>query len=159
MQLFPLEVSVLSKVEKHNSRRLPAQGSPAGAIVCLAALISLGFAAALTRPITSEEPVFWSDPLLQEIKVADMAGGAGAQIAVSGHTFAINSRAFNSMREKEIAKDTAKLLKLAIALKTEVDSSSSSDASADALAKANEIEKLAKHVKTKMAINPTEPLY
>lgn len=62
--------------------------------------------------------------------------------------------AFNLMREKAIANDSQKLLKLAIALKAEIDGSSGYEPSADALAKAQEIEKLAKDVKSRMAVNP-----
>lgn len=157
MQLFPRQVPFLCKPEKHNSRQLPVLGSP-GLFVCLIALSAIGFAAAVARPLPSEEPVFSSDGM-QEFRIPDLAGGSGGQAAMSGHTFAINSNAFNLMREKEIAKDTAKLLQLAIALKTELGSDSGSEPSAAALAKASEIEKLAKHVKSKMTISPTRPLY
>lgn len=156
MQLFPRQVPFLCKAEKHHSRQFPAQGFPK-LFVCLTALIAIGIAAAVARPLPSEEPVFSADGM-QEFRIPDLAGSSG-QAAMSGHTFAISSNAFNSMREKEIAKDTAKLLQLAIALKTELNSDSGSEPSAAALAKASEIEKLAKHVKSKMTINPTRPLY
>lgn len=78
---------------------------------------------------------------------------------IGRRTVEINSEAFNALREKDIAKDIEKLLKLAIALKTELDNRSRGEASADALTKANEIEKLAKQVKGRVCINPPSDLY
>ncbi len=63
-----------------------------------------------------------------------------------------NFDAANLERKKQIAVDTSKLLSLAIAMKTEVDKSSTNTYSADALEKADEIEKLAQNVKAKMKL-------
>jgi hypothetical protein len=58
--------------------------------------------------------------------------------------------AANEERKKQIADDTAKLLKLATELKTEVDKTSKDTLSLGVIRKADEIERLAHSVKEKM---------
>ncbi len=55
-----------------------------------------------------------------------------------------------SQRQQEIRKDTEKLLELATELKQAVDKSNKDTLSLDVVRKAEEIEKLAKQVKSKM---------
>ena len=60
--------------------------------------------------------------------------------------------AANAMRQKQVAEDTAKLLKLANDLKSEVDKAGADTLSVAALRKADAIEKLAHNIKQKMTI-------
>jgi hypothetical protein len=89
-----------------------------------------------------------------EAKLSNPATGLDAQISLNNRATNINPEAFNFMREKKIAVDTQKLLQLAIALKAEIDSNSGGAPSLEALAKAKEIERLAKDVKSWMSSNP-----
>jgi hypothetical protein len=60
--------------------------------------------------------------------------------------------AVNAMRQKQVADDTAKLLKLANDLKSEVDKAGANTLSLSALRKADAIEKLAHGIKQKMTV-------
>jgi hypothetical protein len=60
--------------------------------------------------------------------------------------------AANAERKKQIANDSAKLLKLATDLKSEVDKTSKDTLSLNVIRKADEIEKLAHDVKEKMKL-------
>jgi hypothetical protein len=60
--------------------------------------------------------------------------------------------AANAERRKQIADDSAKLLKLATDLKTEVDKTTKDTLSLGVIRKADEIEKLAHNVKEKMKL-------
>jgi hypothetical protein len=53
-------------------------------------------------------------------------------------------------RQKQIASDTAKLVKLATELKTDMDKTSKNEMSLDVIRKADEIEKLAHDLKLRM---------
>jgi hypothetical protein len=61
--------------------------------------------------------------------------------------------AANAERKKQIASDCAKLLKLATAMKSEVDKTSKDTLSLEVIRKADEIEKLAHDVKDKMKLS------
>lgn len=63
-----------------------------------------------------------------------------------------NFEAANVERRKQIAEDSAKLLKLATDLKTEVDKTTKDELSLSVIRKADEIEKLAHNVKEKMKL-------
>lgn len=63
-----------------------------------------------------------------------------------------NFAAANAERKKQIADDSAKLLKLATELKTEVDKTTKDTLSLGVIRKADEIEKLAHNVKEKMKL-------
>lgn len=63
-----------------------------------------------------------------------------------------NFEAANAERKKEIAADTAKLLKLATELKAEVDKTNKDTLNLKVVRKADEIEKLAHGVKEKMQL-------
>jgi hypothetical protein len=58
----------------------------------------------------------------------------------------------NAERKRQIAEDSAKLLKLATDLKAEVDKTSKDTLSLNVIRKADEIEKLAHNVKEKMKL-------
>jgi hypothetical protein len=61
-------------------------------------------------------------------------------------------KALNLERSKQIANDTARLLKLATDLKTEVDKTTKDELSINVIRKADEIEKLAHAVREKMKL-------
>jgi hypothetical protein len=63
-----------------------------------------------------------------------------------------NYESLNAMRKKEVADETAKLVKLANDLKAEVDSMDRDTLSVSAVKKAEQIEKLAKSLKNKMTV-------
>ena len=63
-----------------------------------------------------------------------------------------NFEAVNMERKRQIADDSARLLKLATDLKTEVDKTSKDTLSLGVIRKAEEIEKLARTVKEKMKL-------
>ena len=63
-----------------------------------------------------------------------------------------NFAAANAERKRQIAEDSAKLLKLATDLKAEVDKTSKDTLSLNVIRKADEIEKLAHNVKEKMKL-------
>lgn len=60
--------------------------------------------------------------------------------------------AANAMRQKQVADDTAKLLKLANDLKSDVDKAGANTLSLAALRKADAIEKLAHNIKLRMTV-------
>jgi hypothetical protein len=63
-----------------------------------------------------------------------------------------NFEAANTERKRQIAEDSAKLLKLATDLKAEVDKTTKDTLSLSVIRKAEEIEKLAHDVKEKMKL-------
>lgn len=84
------------------------------------------------------------------------AGLIGAQIPVDTSTeLQYNAEAFNRSRNRSIHDETQKLLKLAIALRSELNRTSGKALNKDAAQKAKEIEKLAHKVKETMRWNPT----
>lgn len=60
--------------------------------------------------------------------------------------------AANALRQKQVAEDTTKLLKLANDLKSDVDKAGANTLSLSALRKADAIEKLAHNIKQKMTV-------
>jgi hypothetical protein len=60
--------------------------------------------------------------------------------------------AANALRQKQVAEDSAKLLKLATDLKSELDKAGRDTLSVSALRKADAIEKLARNIKQKMTV-------
>jgi hypothetical protein len=85
------------------------------------------------------------------------SGGLGGQIAVGLGDVKINVEAYNRKREKDIADASRKLLSLAISLKSDLEHSSGSGLSSDAIKKAKEIERLAHDVKETMRVNVITP--
>lgn len=65
-----------------------------------------------------------------------------------------NYESLNAMRRKEVADETAKLVKLANDLKAEIDKADKDTLSVSAVKKAEQIEKLAKSLKNKMTVTP-----
>lgn len=155
MQSIPRQVTLLFK-----ARRTPQKLSirrSAVTIICAAVLVAAGLEAGSARPpdpVSNLEPGYPAGAQFPELKLAMPADGIEAQILLNRPRGGLNPDAFNSLREKEITNDSRKLLTLALALKAEIDSSSAGDPPADAIAKAKEIEKLAKHVKSRMSMNP-----
>ena len=149
MQLFSRQVSHLFQPNTKISRKSIGQRS-ALAIVCAAVVLSAALAPGLAVPDLAVLP---EGAEAATLKLADPMDGIRAQIVFSDRT-RINPEAFNFKREREIADDTAKLLKLAIALKAEIENNPDAEPSAEALAKAKQIEKLAKNVKSRMRTNP-----
>jgi len=64
-----------------------------------------------------------------------------------------NFEAANAERKRQIADDSARLLKMAFDLKTEVDKTNKDTLSLDVIRKADAIEKLARDVKEKMKVS------
>jgi hypothetical protein len=121
-------------------------------MVCLATSVAL---ASGTYVAQSEEGLLLpSQDLRAAVSLGRVAPGVQAQMIMSGRVMKINVDGFNRQRENDIAKDSEKLLSLAIALKIELDRSPGDRLSADAIAKVKEIEKLAKDVKEKMGLTP-----
>jgi hypothetical protein len=78
---------------------------------------------------------------------------ANAQSDINGQQSQQQSfEAANAARKKQIADDSAKLLKLATELKTEVDKTNKDTLSLNVIRKADEIERLAHDVKEKMKL-------
>jgi hypothetical protein len=121
-------------------------------MVCLAAAVAFGSGTHLAQ---SEEALLLpAVDMSPALRLAQPAPGVQAQMMMSGDVVKINVDGFNRQRERDIAKDSKKLLSLAIALKIELDRSPGDELSADAIVKAKEIEKLAKDVKEKMSLTP-----
>lgn len=83
----------------------------------------------------------------------NQAPDANSQLEINGQpTKQQNYAAANAERRKQIADDSAKLLKLATDLKGEVDKTTKDTLSLNVVRKAEEIEKLAHAVKEKMKL-------
>jgi hypothetical protein len=118
--------------------------------VLLTAFASLSFAAYRAR--SEDAPALPAAPGLPALSLANPMAGIHPQIVRDEQTIKFNVDGFNRKRERDIANDSERLLSLAISLKADLDKG---DRPADAAAKANAIEKLARSVKEKMALNPT----
>jgi hypothetical protein len=77
---------------------------------------------------------------------------SSAPLAVPAQSGTQNFDAINAERKKEIASDSARLLKLATDLKAEVDKTDKDTLSISVIRKADKIEKLAHSVKDKMKV-------
>jgi hypothetical protein len=111
-----------------------------------------GMAAIVLVPLVGEglqvrDPGFRYPPSVTRIP------DANAQNQINGQDSKDKDfEAANAERKKQIANDSAKLLKLATDLKTEVDKTSKDTLSLNVIRKADEIEKLAHDVKEKMKL-------
>jgi hypothetical protein len=111
-----------------------------------------GVAATVLAPVVGEglqlrDPGFGYSPSV--IRISD----ANAQNQINGQDAKDkNLEAANAERKKQFAEDSAKLLKLATDLKTEVDKTSKDTLSLNVIRKADEIEKLAHDVKERMKL-------
>lgn len=111
-----------------------------------------GLAAIVLVPLVGEglqvrDPGFRYPPSVTRIP------DANAQADINGQDAkAKDFEAANAERKKQIANDSAKLLKLATDLKSEVDKTNKDTLSLNVIRKADEIEKLAHDVKEKMKL-------
>lgn len=91
---------------------------------------------------------------IEHLTLATAGPAPRSQILASGQRLKINIDGFNRQRDIEIAKDSRKLLSLAVALKAELDRNQGQKPSSAAISKARAIEKLARDVKRKMQMAP-----
>jgi len=116
-------------------------------LCCLAAGIAL---AAITAPAQQQAPNPCKPIILPE---ANRPPDANDQMAMRDQKSKKDSyAAANTERRKQIADDSAKLVKLATDLKAEVDKTSKDTLSLNVIRKADEIERLAHNVKEKMKL-------
>ena len=115
-------------------------------LVCLAALAALSRAAQNSLPNTNKPtlPAFLTNP---PDKNAQMEMNERQQEQRKQ-----NFEAANVERKRQIAEDSANLLKLAVELKAEVDKTNKDVLSITVIRKADAIEKLARQVKEKMKL-------
>lgn len=85
---------------------------------------------------------------------ANRAWTSSGPLAFGSQAEKQNSDAANLERQKQLADDSAKLVKLATDLKIEVDKTTKDTLSLSVIRKADEIEKLAHSVKEKMKFTP-----
>ena len=111
-----------------------------------------GVAAIVLVPLVGEglqvrDPGFRYPPSVTRIP------DANTQADINGQDSKVKDfEAANAERKKQIANDSAKLLKLATDLKSEVDKTNKDTLSLNVIRKADEIEKLAHDVKEKMKL-------
>lgn len=125
--------------------RKPAKSHNLRVLVCLTAAAALASAQITTpNPCKPIHPPVLTDPpdanqqmVMHEQQQKDGAG---------------NYAAANMERKKQISDDSARLLKLATELKSEVDKTTKDTLSLGVIRKADEIEKLAHSVKEKMKL-------
>ncbi|MGB8261832.1 MAG: hypothetical protein WCE75_15830 [Terracidiphilus sp.] len=117
-----------------------------------AGLVALLLAAVAAQPIQKTTPGM---PIKQEMPPppSNDPPDANAQMRMREQQAAKqNFDAANAERKRQIAADSAKLLKLATELKTEVDKTTKDTLSLGVIRKAEEIERLAHGVKEKMKL-------
>ncbi len=111
---------------------------------CIVVFAALG----ATYELRSQQPIKWAGASPQA-----NPPDANEQMAMhEQNAKKANFDAVNSERKRQIADDSAKLLKLASDLKSEVDKTSKDTLSLGVIRKADEIEKLAHNVKEKMKL-------
>ena len=115
-----------------------------GFAACIVVFAALG----ATYELRSQQPIKWSGAPPQA-----NPPDANQQMAMRDQNEKkANFDAANLERKRQIADDSAKLLKLASDLKSEVDKTSKDTLSLGVIRKADEIEKLAHNVKEKMKL-------
>lgn len=118
-------------------------------LACLAVMAALAVAAgpgqktAPGTPVSSEMPNPQANRQPDAVQQMEMSAQQARQQ---------NLEAANAERKKQIADDSAKLLKLATELKAEVDKTTKDELSLSVIRKAGEIEKLAHNMKEKMRL-------
>jgi hypothetical protein len=115
-------------------------------------LVVAGVAAIVLVPVVGEglqvrDPGFRYPPSVTRIPDANTQSDINGQDSKDK-----DFEAANAERKKQIANDSAKLLKLATDLKSEVDKTNKDTLSLNVIRKADEIEKLAHDVKEKMKL-------
>ncbi|MGD0914691.1 MAG: hypothetical protein ABR928_22575 [Terracidiphilus sp.] len=116
----------------------------AGGLICLAVLVFILTGAAQTTPNPCRSI---NNPVLTALPDANKQMEINAK--AQGDK---NYAAANAERRKQIADDTARLVKLATELKAAVDKTNKDTLSLDVIRKADEIEKIAHGVKEKMKL-------
>jgi hypothetical protein len=125
-------------------------GHPTPAIAIALAIAGLAFPG-LLRPQQPGNTPNDARPIINPL--VNRLPDKNAQMAMSQQQSKQTSfEAANVERKRQIADDSAKLLKLATDLKTEVDKTSKDTLSLGVIRKADEIEKLAHSVKEKMKL-------
>ena len=115
-----------------------------GFAACIVVLVALG----ANYDLHSQKPIKWPNGSPQA-----NPPDANEQMAMREQNAKnANFDAANLERKRQIADDSAKLLKLASDLKSEVDKTSKDTLSLGVIRKADEIEKLAHNVKEKMKL-------
>jgi hypothetical protein len=114
--------------------------------------VPLGLIAIVLTPAANEgqsqrDPGFRYPPSVTRIPDANTQNDINGQ-----QTQQQSFEAANAARKKQIADESAKLLKLATELKTEVDKTNKDTLSLNVIRKADEIERLAHDVKEKMQL-------
>jgi hypothetical protein len=125
-------------------RLVPKRALWVGILAASAAII---LAPAVGGGLQSRNPVPHNSPEIIRAPDANEQNDINSQ-----QTEKENFDAANAERKKQIAADSAKLLKLANDLKTEVDKTTKDTLSLNVIRKADEIEKLAHDVKEKMKL-------
>jgi len=142
-----LHASTASGAPASKQRRLRHWGRN---LVCFAALAALTCVAHQNQQKPPGMLVKQELPEQQANRLPDVNQQMKAQ---EQQTKQQNFAAANAERKKQIADDSAKLLKLATELKTEVDKTTKDTLSLGVIRKADEIEKLAHNVKEKMKLS------
>ena len=128
-----------------STTRQPRRRTPALILACLGATAALICAAQNGQMVNPDKSIH--DPVLTT------PPDANAQMEMrEQQTKKQNFATANSERKKQIAEDSAKLLKLAADLKAEVDKTNKDTLSLNVIRKADEIERLAHSVKEKMKL-------
>lgn len=128
--------------------------SPANTIrqYCLAGMIVFLGAALLSGRSEGALPAIAPRPVSPAL--AGIVPHLQSQVMVAGRHLAFNVDGFNIQRKRDIARQTRKLLSLAMALKTELEQSPGSSPSPGEMKKVRQIEKLARKVKQTMSMSP-----
>jgi hypothetical protein len=127
-------------------RRPPARLLKTGFLVALATVV-LALVAGVT-PLQSGGQYLKLPPSITRAPDANQQNDINQQ-----KTQQQNFEAINAERKKQIGDDSARLLKLAVDLKTEVDKTTKDTLSISVIRKADAIEKLAHDVKEKMKLS------
>jgi hypothetical protein len=136
------------KGKKQTSGRLPSSRPWSRMVLVLLGLAALAGLAQQNQQTPQQ-------PQSPQVVSPDRAWEAGSQLAIpvpNAQSPGPNFDAANIERRRQIADDSARLLKLATDLKTEVDKTTKDTLSLGVIRKADEIERLAHDVKEKMKL-------
>jgi hypothetical protein len=131
---------------KHHSKEIPQLRRPSAVwIGVLAGLAALVLVPMVGEGLQVRDPGYRYPPAVTRVPDANAQNDINTQDSKDP-----NFAAANAARKKQIADDSAKLLKLATELKAEVDKTNKDTLSINVIRKADAIEKLAHDVKEKM---------
>lgn len=153
MQRLKSHLPLRRRAERRNLRR--AMRIALG-LSCACALFAAAVTAAYTQSSNSQTPLSNPPPRPTSILLpeANRLPDANDQMEMrEQQNKQQNYTAANAERKKQIADDSAKLLKLAADLKAEVDKTTKDTLSLNVIRKADEIERLAHSVKEKMKLS------